>query len=124
MTVRFLQPYSGNAYPAGSIATLPASTEEALITARIAENSTAVPTVNVSGSYRSGRAVVAAGQSTTTVQNPLVNASTSVNCQIAQSVADATFNTILRVVPSAGSFQIIGNANATAAVQVAWDIGS
>jgi hypothetical protein len=124
MTVQFIRTGYQARYASGDIVTFPPSTEDSLIAGGWAITSAAVPNTNLAGSYRSGRAVIPAGQSTTTVVNPLVNAATSITAAISQSSADGTLTSIVRTIPSAGSFQIVGNGNATAAVQVAWDIGS
>lgn len=63
-----------------------------------------------------GRVAVAIGQSAVTVTNSLVTANSTVLAVITK--ADATFTTLLRVVPGAGSFTVTGNANATAATNV------
>lgn len=64
----------------------------------------------------SGQVAIAAGASQVVVTNSLV-ATTSVVYAVVQQT-DATLLRVDRVVPAAGSFTIIGNANATAATKV------
>ena len=121
MTIQFVRSGYQGTYQAGNIATLPPDTESALILGGWAINSAAVPNSSTAGSYRSGRAIIPAGSSSVVVTNPLVNAASSVTAAIAQA---ATLTSISRILPAAGSFTITGNANATAAVVVAWDLGN
>lgn len=124
MTIQFVRSGYQGTYQAGNIATLPPDTESALILGGWAINSAAVPNSSTAGSYRSGRAIIPAGSSSVVVTNPLVNAASSVTAAIAQAANDATLTSISRILPAAGSFTITGNANATAAVVVAWDLGN
>lgn len=66
----------------------------------------------------SGKVAIAIGASSVVVTNSLVTSASSVFAEI--QFADATATTILRVVPTAGSFTITVNANATAATKVAF----
>ena len=67
---------------------------------------------------RKGRAAIAIGAAAVTITNSLVTATSIVG--VALQSNDATLTQILRVVPASGSFTITGNANATAATNVAW----
>lgn len=65
-----------------------------------------------------GAVLIAAGASSIVVTNSLVNAN-SIVLAVLQGV-DATLTTLLNVVPTAGSFTIRGNANATGNLKVAY----
>lgn len=67
---------------------------------------------------RKGRAAIAIGAAAVTITNSLVTATSIIG--VALQSNDATLTQILRVVPGSGSFVITGNANATAAANVAW----
>jgi hypothetical protein len=121
MTVQLLRPYQGLA--AGAIVTLPPSTEEALISQRLALTSAATITAgNATNQNRRGRAAIAAGQSSVVITNAGVNPASNIEATVSQAAADATLTSVVRVVPAAGSFTIHGNANATAATVVQWSI--
>jgi hypothetical protein len=114
---------SYGAYAAGSIVTLNASTEAALIAQGRATASAAVPTSGAQSSNEIvGRAVIAAGASSVVVTNPFVNANSKIFAVVAQAAADGTLLRVERIVPAAGSFTIYGTANATAAVVIDWSI--
>ena len=66
----------------------------------------------------SGRSAIAAGASSVVITNSLVSASSIVWAVV--QTTDGTLLRVDRVVPGAGSFTIIGNANATANVNVGW----
>ena len=70
--------------------------------------------------HPSGKVAIAAGASSVVVTNSLVSA-TSIVTPVLQFV-DATLTQILTVVPAAGSFTIRGNANATLATKVAFQV--
>lgn len=119
MTVLFNRPYLG--YTAGQIATLDNATESALVTQGIAVTSAAAQTSGaVTVNATKGRAFIAIGASTVVVTNSFCAAESTVLAVVSQSAADATLTQILRCAPAAGSFTIVGNANATAATQVDW----
>jgi hypothetical protein len=121
MTVQLLRAYQGLA--AGAVVTLPPSTEEALIAQRLALNSAAALTTGAQiNQNRSGRAAIAAGQSSVVITNAGVTPGSVITASIAQGTADSTLTSIPRIVPAAGSFTLYGNANATAATVVAWSI--
>jgi hypothetical protein len=77
---------------------------------------TATTTANPTINKPAGQVSVAIGASTVTVTNSLVTATSIVLCQL--QFADATFTTILTVVPGTGSFVITGNATATALTKI------
>jgi hypothetical protein len=121
MTVSLNRPYLGNT--AGSIVTLPASTEAALVAQGLAATSAAVPTAGAfTTNMTRGFATIGVGASSVVVTNPNVDATTVVQAQVAQSAADATLLRVERVVSAAGSFTIFGTANATAATVVSWEV--
>lgn len=71
---------------------------------------------NVTNSTPRGRVAVAAGANTVTVTSTIVTANSTVLAQVTST--DATLNTVLQVVPGAGTFTITCNAAATAATKV------
>lgn len=68
-----------------------------------------------------GKSAIAAGASSVTITNAFCTASSLVAAWIQQAAFDATLTTIVAN-PGAGSFTITGNAAATAAVTIAWEI--
>jgi hypothetical protein len=121
MTVLLSRPYLGLA--AGTVVNLPASTESAIVAQGLGSVSAAVPTAGAfTTAATAGFAAIAAGASSVVVTNPNVTASTVVDARVAQTTADTTLTSVLRVVPANGSFTIFGNANATAATVVSWTI--
>lgn len=119
MTVALVRPYSGCV--AGQIAEFPLSTEQALIAQGLATDSSGNPTSgNQSCNQMRGSATIQAGASTIAITNAYVTANSFVIATVAQFTADATLTQIVRVLTSAGQFQIFGNANATANVRVDW----
>jgi hypothetical protein len=73
------------------------------------------------GVARSGAATIPIGASVIAVADPNITANSVVLAQYTGAAADATLTSILRVTLTAGTrFTIVGNANATAAVQVSW----
>lgn len=67
-----------------------------------------------------GRSTIAAGASSIVITNNRCTTSSVVHAVLQAS--DATLTQVLRVVPGAGSFTIVGNANATANTAVGWSI--
>lgn len=125
MTVLLSSQRGYGAFAAGTIVTLPASTESALVAQNLATVSTAVPTTGaVTSNEFQGRVAFAAAASSLVVTNPNVNISSKVTARINQASADSTMTSIARVVPAAGSFTIYANAAATATTVVDWDINS
>lgn len=107
----------------GAVAVFPTSTEAALVAQGLASVSAAVPTVGAQTIAASrGFAAIAIGASSVVITNPYVDATSVVQATVAQTTADATLTSVLRVVPAAGSFTIFGNANATAATVVSWEV--
>lgn len=125
MTVLLSSAKGYGQFAAGSIVTLPASTEAALIAQGLA---TASAAANTTGAYStsefSGRAAIAAGAASVVITNPLVNASSKIWAVVAQAAADGTLLRVERIVPAAGSFTIYGTANATATTLIDWAIVS
>lgn len=121
MAVSLNRPYGGLA--AGAITAFPASTEAALIAQGIAANSAAAPST---GAYTTaefaGRASIAAAGASVVITNPNVNANTKIWAAINQAAIDTTMTFVARIVPAAGSFTLVGNAAATAAVTIDWAI--
>jgi hypothetical protein len=123
MPVSLLRTYG--AYPMGSVVSLPASTEAALVAQNLANYTVALPTAgNMTSQEHSGRVTIGTGTLSVVVSNPNVNASTKVLAEVNQATADGTLTAIARVVPANGSFTIYGNANATAPVGVDWALPS
>lgn len=113
------RPYAG--YAAGTIVQLPTNVEASLISQGFAVNSAGPVTAGaVTTTQSSGRVAVAAGQSSVVVTNPAVNGESKIYAVVAQSTADTTFTSVVRVVPAAGFFTIFGPANATAATTIDW----
>lgn len=122
MTVTLTQPYGSLA--SGTITTLPASTETALIAQGRATTGGTLTTGAYTTTEMSGRASIAAGASSVVITHAAVTASSVVFAVVAQAAADGTLLRVERVNPAAGSFTIFGTANATAATTVAWSIVS
>lgn len=80
-------------------------------------DSTGLPGAATQNTY-SGRVAIAAGASSVVVTNSRIT-STSKVFAVLQTV-DATLTQVLSVVPASGSFTVHGNANATAATNIAW----
>lgn len=108
---------------AGAVAVFPASTEAALVAQNLATVSAAIPTVGAQTiAATRGFAAIAIGASSVVITNPYVDVTSTVQAIVAQTAADATLTSVVRVVPAAGSFTIFGNANATAATVVSWEV--
>lgn len=122
MAVLLSKAYMG--YAAGTVANFPTSTEAALIANGFATASTKASTTTgaVTANVTSGTVAVAAGSSSLVVTNALVDANSKIWAAVAQSTADTTFTSVVRIVPAAGSFTIFGPANATATTLVDWAI--
>lgn len=120
MTVSLTRAYAGSA--AGTVLTLPASTEAALIAQGLATASTAASTSTGAQTINamSGIAAIPAGASSVVITSDKVTANSVVLAQVAQSTADGTLLRVERVVPAAGSFTVFGTANATATTLVQW----
>lgn len=69
-----------------------------------------------------GRAAIAAGASSVTITNSRVSASSMIVAHIDQASADGTLTSIQRITCGAGTMTIYGNANATAAVSVRFQV--
>lgn len=120
MTVSLLRPYGTT--PAGTVITLPDSTETALVAQGLATSVAASTTSTGAQTIAAmrGKSAIAAGASSVVITNALVTAGSSAFAVISQSAADATCTQILRVSVAAGALTITGNANATAATLVDW----
>ena len=66
---------------------------------------------NVTNNSARGKAAFAGAASAVTVTNSSVSATSAVLTQL--ETADGTLTSILRAIPTAGSFTVTGNANAT-----------
>ena len=120
MTVLLNRNYG--AYAAGMTVSLPASTEAAIIAQNIGQATGNLPTAgNINSNEHTGVAAIAAGASSVTITNPNVNPGIKVAAYISLATADGTL-TALRVVPGNGSFTVYGNANATGAVPINWQL--
>lgn len=122
MTVLLNRPYQGR--NVNEVAKFSASTETVLIASGVAVASTdaSLTTGAITQHTQSGRAAIAAGQSSVVVTNNLVDANTNVYAVIRQAAADTTLTGVQRIVTAAGSFTIFGNATATATVVIDWII--
>lgn len=122
MSVLLNRAYSGHA--AGTIATLPAQLEAALIAQGIATASSKanVAAGNLVANVAAGTAAIAIGASSVVITSDKITAASKVFATIAQAAADGTLTSIQRIVPADGQVTIYGNANATAKVLVDWSI--
>ncbi len=127
MTVSLNRSYQG--FPAGTVVDLDATTEAALITQGIASSSSAAITSGnqsitaVPAPWQpavAGYAAIAAAASSVVITVPGVTAQHKAWAVIAQSGADATLTSLVRVLCGAGTVTITGNAAATAQVRVAY----
>lgn len=111
-------------YLAGTVITLPAVEEAALIAQGLATASTVASTTtgNVTANVPFGIAAIAAGASSVVITNNLVNANSYVTAVVAQAAADGTLLRVERILCAAGSFTIYGTANATATTLIAWKV--
>jgi hypothetical protein len=122
MTVLLKNGYAG--YLAGTTVMLPTNVEAALIAQGLASSASPanITTGAVTANVVSGRAAIAAGASSVTITNNLVDANSKVFAVVAQAAADGTLLRVERVLCAAGSFTIYGTANATATTFVDWSI--
>ncbi len=122
MTVLLKNGYAG--YLAGTTVMLPTNVEAALIAQGLASSASSanITTGAVTANVVSGRAAIAAGASSVTITNNLVDANSKVFAVVAQAAADGTLLRVERVLCAAGSFTIYGTANATATTFVDWSI--
>jgi hypothetical protein len=122
MTVLLKNGYAG--YLAGTTVMLPTNVEAALIAQGLASSASAanITTGAVTANVVSGRAAIAAGASSVTITNNLVDANSKVFAVVAQAAADGTLLRVERVLCAAGSFTIYGTANATATTFIDWSI--
>lgn len=119
MAVLLNRPYLG--FTAGSVVELPASTEAAIVAQNIGAVSAAAVTAGaLTTQATTGECAIAAAATSVVITNPNVDITSKIWAQVAQTAADATLTSIVRVVPAAGSFTIFGNAAATAATVVNW----
>lgn len=129
MTVLLATPYQG--FPAGTIVTLPAETEAALIAQRIGTNNAGPGTTgnqvttnqpNQSIPILKGDVVAAAGASSVTVSNPAITTSSVCDGIINQATADGTATFIPRTSVAAGVATLYFNAATTGVVTVGYFI--
>lgn len=122
MTVSLNKAYGGA--PAGAVVSFTSELETALIGQGIASASTRASTTTGAQTQNTaqGTAAIAAGASSVTITNSLVDANSHVVAKVAQATADATLLRVERVVCAAGSFTIYGTANATATTLVDWEV--
>ena len=114
--------YAG--YLGGTVVSIDANTEAALIAQNLAVASTnaSITTGAVTANLMQGIAAIAAGSSSVVITNNLVNAYTQVSAYVSQAAADGTLLRVERIVSTAGSFTIYGTANATATTLIAWKV--
>lgn len=77
---------------------------------------------NVTQNTWTGKAKIAVGASSVVVSNNLVKSTSLVRAWVQQSVDDITLKHIVRTDCTNGTLTIVGNANATSEVTVAWEI--
>lgn len=125
MTVTLNRAYNG--LPAGTVAEFSSELEAALIAQGLALNggtpSTGAQTRTespVTAVSLSGTAFIAVGAASVVISNANITANSKAVAVVAQAAADATLTNILRVSCAAGAVTITGNANATAATEVAY----
>ncbi len=127
MTVSLNRSYQG--FAAGTVVDLDAATEAALITQGIASSSSAAITAGnqsitaVPAPWTpvvAGYAAIAAAATNVVITIPGVTAQHKAWAVIAQSGADATLTSLVRVLCGAGTVTITGNAASTAQVRVAF----
>ena len=114
-----------NGLPAGNTEMLtPTALESSLISQGAASSALAANITTGAKTYigTQGRVAVAAGSSSVTVTNSLVDANTKVWAVVAQAAADVTLLRVERILTAAGSFTIYGTANATATTFIDWAI--
>lgn len=114
-----------NGLPAGNTEMLtPTALESSLISQGAASSALAANITTGAKTYNGtqGRVAIAAGSSSVTVTNSLVDANTKVWAVVAQAAADVTLLRVERILTAAGSFTIYGTANATATTFIDWAI--
>lgn len=113
-----------NGYASGTVVNLPTNIESSLIAQGLATASTVASTTtgNVTANVPTGICAIAAGSSSITITNSLVDANSLVWAAVRQASADGTLLRVERVLPAAGSFTIYGTANATATTLISWAI--
>lgn len=114
--------YAG--YLAGTVVSIDANTEAALIAQNLAVASTnaSITTGAVTANVLQGICAIAAGSSSIVITNNLVNAFSQISAYVSQAAADGTLLRVERIVPAAGSFTIYGTANATATTLISWKV--
>lgn len=120
MTVTLGRSYVG--LPAGTVVSLPAETEAALIAQNLATNGgtltagaqTRAETAIFAIPMFALTAVIAAGASTVVVSDAAITANSKAFAIVAQAAADGTLTQIVRASCAAGAVTITGNAAATA----------
>lgn len=122
MTVLLNRPYLGRV--AGAVIGMGKSAEDALI---LSGGATASTDANLTtGAYTqntgSGKAAIAAGQSSVVITNSLVEANSKVFAFVAQAAADTTLLRVERIVVASGQFTIFGTAAATATTIIDWSL--
>jgi hypothetical protein len=129
MAVLLLVPYGGS--PAGSVVSLTAELEAALIAQRLATTSAAALTTgNVTPTGAAipsipeiaGIATAAPGASTVTITNSGITANSKVQGFVQQATADATALSVVRTSAAAGVATLYLTAAATAATTVSYAI--
>lgn len=112
-------------YPAGSVVSLPTSTEQTLIASGQAITAAGPVTPGaVTTTMTSGMVAVLAGQSSVVVNQASCTPSSRIGAVVSQFTADATALHVTRVVPAAGFFTIFVVAAATLPTQINWFMGS
>lgn len=111
-------------YLAGTVVNLTVSEEAALVAQNLASSSTVASTTtgNVTANVPQGICAIAAGSSSITITNNLVNASSIISAYVSQAAADGTLLRVERILAASGSFTIYGTANATATTLIAWKV--
>jgi hypothetical protein len=122
MTVLLNRAYQG--YPAGSVAELSTDAESALIAQGLASTAlgTAITIGSTTANVPSGTVAIGAAGTSVVITNSLIDANSKVYAIVAQSTADATLTSVVRVVCGPGNVQIFGNAAATATTYIDWAI--
>ena len=122
MGIQLQRDYMG--YKAGTVAWFDKPTEEALVAQGFGTASSAASTAGAQTPVvqRTGRATIAAGQGSVVINHPEATAHSVIAAAVLGAVADGTLTGIARVVPAAGAFTIYGNANATGAVEISWEM--
>lgn len=129
MAVLLLVPYGG--YPAGTVQSLTAELEAALVAQRLATTSVAALTtgnaVTAGGPIPAipeiaGIVTAAIGAASVTISNPAITASSKVQGFVQQATADATALSVVRTSAAAGVATLYLTAAATAATTCSYAI--